>query len=248
MNPHVLTGVYSMNGLPEAEEAEFETHLSQCGTCAEEVAGLAATVSRLADAVAQVPSTELRDRVLSGVRTARQLPPRVETTASGTAAFTRRQGIGRAAWMVAASGVVAAVVFSVHGMQSSQRLTTELPHRGQSRTVDTRIDGFPAASDLRLASSSTPSGAACTVAVSRSQDTLLFLADKLPSLPAHQVYQVWLAGATGPRSAGLLQRASRPAPLVVGGISGVLEVLLTVEPLGGSTGPTGAPLITITLN
>ena len=49
---HLLTGVYAVDALTGDELDEFEKHLEQCPTCAEEVRGLRETAARLGLATA----------------------------------------------------------------------------------------------------------------------------------------------------------------------------------------------------
>lgn len=45
---HALTGAYVLDAVSDVEHAEFERHLTRCETCAQEVAELRETATRLA--------------------------------------------------------------------------------------------------------------------------------------------------------------------------------------------------------
>ncbi|GLZ32042.1 hypothetical protein Lesp02_42300 [Lentzea sp. NBRC 105346] len=74
-NPHLLTGAHALGALPDAERAEFERHLGNCRSCADEVAEFSETATRLGDAVDHVVAADLRQQVLHAVREVRQTPP-----------------------------------------------------------------------------------------------------------------------------------------------------------------------------
>ena len=68
----------------------------------------------------------------------------------------------------------------------------------------------------------------------------------LPPLDSSHTYQLWSAEGGTMVSLGLL--GSSPAMSVVGVDPGVHELAITVEPIGGSPGPTAAPMASGTLN
>src|SRR4051812_49041418 len=74
---HTLVGAYALDALSEFERRQFEAHLGECETCAQEVRGLSETTARLGSAVAQRPPLGMRERVLAEVSQVRQVPPRV---------------------------------------------------------------------------------------------------------------------------------------------------------------------------
>src|SRR6202042_2246180 len=72
---HLLTGSYALDALSDEERAEFEKHLDECPSCAEEVRGLLETASRLAMATAVTPPAGMRRRALAAAPLTRQVPP-----------------------------------------------------------------------------------------------------------------------------------------------------------------------------
>ncbi|SES14053.1 Anti-sigma-K factor RskA [Lentzea xinjiangensis] len=233
-DPHLLTGAHALNAVPDAERAEFESHLDACQGCADEVTELAETAARLGNAAGRVVPAGLRPQLLTAVRGVRQLrpAPEVGTTSS------RRRGFRRAAALVSAACAVAAAVAGAHGALTSSRLA---PVATSPRT---RTGDLLAAPDLRLVTAGAPAG---TAAVSRSRDEMLFLADDLRTLPDDRAYQLWLVDDRGPRSAGVLRPAGKAMSMLVTGIEGVGEAVLTVEPAAGSPSPTTPPVLTVVL-
>jgi anti-sigma-K factor RskA len=82
-----------------------------------------------------------------------------------------------------------------------------------------------------------------TLVVSRSRHQAVLLASDLPALDAGHVYQVWLIGTGGARSAGLMTSEASQRMLVADLPAGVDRIGVTVEPAGGSPGPT-TPAVT----
>jgi anti-sigma-K factor RskA len=234
INPHLLTGAHALGALPDAERAEFETHLSGCPSCTDEVAEFREAAARLGRAVDHIVPADLRPHVLRAIREVRQTPP----TYRFEKVHSQRQGLGRAAALVAAACVVAAGVAGMHGALTTP---TTMPVASPPHT---QVGDLLAAPDMRLVTAGVSAGSA---AISRDRDEMLVLANDLPALPRHQVYQLWLVDEHGPRSAGTTRRASEMTSLFVHGIAGVREATLTVEPADGSPSPTSSPVLTVVL-
>jgi anti-sigma-K factor RskA len=221
---HTLTGAYALDAVSDVDRAEFERHLGECAACREEVAELRATGAWLAAAAAVAPPPELKPLVLAGVARTRQLPPRVPVVRRSSRAKTWQ--VRFALFGAAAAAVVAVAV----GLQ-----TTTAP----LRPVDPVLSA-PDASVIH----GVGQGSA-TLVVSRSRNQAVLLASGLPALDAAHVYQVWLIGKDGAHSAGLMQPESpdRMRPMPADLPPGVDRVGITVEPAGGSPGPT-TPAVT----
>jgi anti-sigma-K factor RskA len=71
----------------------------------------------------------------------------------------------------------------------------------------------------------------------------VFVVSGLPRPPAGKVYQLWFDEDGAMRSAGLLDPGrSDQTVLMRGAVGGSSGMGVTVEPVGGSQGPTSAPL------
>ncbi|WP_410568309.1 anti-sigma factor domain-containing protein [Amycolatopsis sp. cmx-4-61] len=217
---HTLTGAYALDAVSRAERAEFERHLGECTACRQEVAELQATGARLGVAAAVNPPPELKLVVLADVARTRQLPPKVPVALDGKARAKTWQL--RTALFGAAAAAVVAVVFGV----------TRAP-----APVDSVLSA-PDASAIQ----GVGEGHA-TLVVSRSRHQAVLLASELPALDAGHVYQVWLIGTGGARSAGLMTPAASQRMLVADLPADVDRIGITVEPAGGSAGPT-TPAVT----
>ncbi len=220
---HTLTGPYALDAVSDVDRAEFERHLGECDACRQEVAELRATGARLAVAVAVDPPPELKPAVLAAVARTRQLPPQVSMVRKLSRAKTWQV---RSALFGAAAAAVVAVVLGV--------ATTPAP-------VDSVLSAPDAAAIQGVGEGH------ATLVVSRSRNQAVLLASDLPALDAGHAYQVWLIGTGGARSAGLMTPEASQRMLVADLPPDVDRIGITVEPAGGSPGPTTPAVTRISL-
>lgn len=247
---HTLTGVYAVDALGGQERTAFEHHMSRCPACAHEVAELQETAARLGTATDTAAPASLKSRVLAGVSQVRQLPPaRDRQPPPEVTVLWPQRWRPWVSGTAAAASVVLAVVFGLDAAQAKQRLTDE---RTQAREATGQLEHLTdllGAPDTKLVSGETTSGGAGTAVLSRGKGQVLFIPDRLPMPPADRVYQLWLIGPNGPRSAGLLGPAEQPllADHVAHDLTDATTLALTVEPPGGSQRPTTSSTLLITL-
>lgn len=152
---HMLTGVYSLGALDDAERDRFERHLRRCQPCAHEVRGFRVVATRLALAVARPTPPQLRERVLAAALRTPQLPSVTRQPRTGTRpAWPLRLAAG-----VAAVGVAAAIVLGVVQVNAQHELERA---RAQSRALAAVL----AAPDVRVRTAPTSVGGTATVVVS----------------------------------------------------------------------------------
>jgi anti-sigma-K factor RskA len=202
-------------GALDADEAEaFRAHMSGCVVCRDEVAALQPVADALPMAAPQYsPPRGLRRRVLREAR--------AEAHAGREAPWSR---IGIRAPML---GLALAVVlaFAIVGV-------VKLASSGSAgvRVIPAHVLASTASAELRL------SGGRGELVVRH-----------LPQPPAGHIYEVWLkrAGAPPSPTSTLFSVTSggNGAVGVSGSLSGISEVLVTPEPMGGSSAPTHAPVI-----
>jgi anti-sigma-K factor RskA len=219
---HTLTGAYALDAVSDVERARFERHLAECAACRQEVAELRATGTWLGVAETVGPPPELKALVLAETARTRQLPPRV--TAPRKPGRTKAFGLRVALFGAAAAAVVAVGVGVV---------TTSAP--------PAPVDSVLSAPDATAIQSAGEGSA--TLVVSRSRNQAVLLASGLPALDAGHVYQVWMIRAGEALSAGLLQ----PRMLMSDLPPGIDRIGITVEPAGGSAGPTTPAVTRISL-
>lgn len=232
---HALTGAYVLNAVTETERADFERHLAECESCAEEVRELEATATRLGEAAAEKPPAAVKAAVMARIGDVRQLPP-----IGDELAVRRKRWSTRILGMAAAALLVVSVALGVVTAQSRQELDA-------GRQQVAAMSALLAADDARLVNGSTPDGLVGTVVVSRKRGEVMLLADKMPAAPEGKTYQVWLIGGEK-RSIGLLTPDNGRAALVAASaIQDAVAIGVTVEPAGGSKQPTTEPVMAMTL-
>ena len=80
---------------------------------------------------------------------------------------------------------------------------------------------------------------------SQDEQDAVVITEGMPSLPPAQVYQLWVIGPAGARSAGLLSRTGQAGPVLATGVTSGDRIGITVEPSGGTPSPTTAPVIAL---
>jgi anti-sigma-K factor RskA len=162
---HALTGAYVLDSVPEHELRQFERHLTDCESCAQEVSELRETAARLGVAAAVDPSSSLRSAVLNRIHRARQGPKIVAARIFAAAA---------AALLVVATALGVLVVRHSQVLEDSQQDTMAMATILQ-------------ADDARVARKD-----GATLVVSHDQDRMLLLSGALPPAPEGQDYQAWV--------------------------------------------------------
>ncbi|THA67564.1 anti-sigma factor [Streptomyces sp. A0958] len=240
---HTLTGAYALHALPDAERRDFERHLGACEACSVEVRELSETATRLGLAVAAPAPRELRERVLREITTVRQEPPAV-----GRRDRSRPRRGPAAGWprFALAASLAAAAGFGGVAVWQHQEARDARQEADAARQQGAQVAQVLAAPDARSSAGTLKNGAKGTVVVSRSQDRAVFMASGLAKAPSGKVYQLWFADGGTMRPAGLLQASGASpttyAAVLDGQVDGATGLGITVEPAGGSTQPTSAPL------
>jgi len=101
------------------------------------------------------------------------------------------------------------------------------------------------APDARTETMRTSAGGTVTVVVSAGQQAAVVSATGMRPLPSAQTYQLWVIGPDGARSAGLLSGTGRAGPVLASGVVPGDRIGITVEPTGGTSGPTTTPVIAV---
>ena len=237
---------YVLGALSDEECEQFRRHLESCTVCRDEVAALQAVASALPSAAPQLSAPpELKRRLMASVREdarrrehesareqARGYEGRVERARAGAQAPPARRRTGalagwtrrRAALGVGVAGALsaAAVALAVLALASGGGAAT--------RVIRARVTVARASASLRL------SGTHAQLQVAG-----------MPQAGRGRVYELWKrSGGGAPRPTDALFTVNRSGDASVGvpgGVRGVEEVMVTSEPLGGSSVPTRAPVI-----
>jgi anti-sigma factor RsiW len=235
---HTLTGAYVLDALDDpAEQHRFARHLRRCQPCGAEVRGLREVATALAIAATALPPPAMRERVMTAVRQTRQLPP--ETAKPAAAGRLRPVPVLAA---VAALAIAVACVLGIR-LASTQGELTAAQARARA------IGAVLSAPDARTLSARSTAGGLLRVVVSAAGRDLVVTGAGLRPLPGGRVYQLWLMGPPGTRSAGLLPAATsgRAGPALATGLDPGDKLGMTVEPAGGTSMPTTTPVLVLPL-
>jgi anti-sigma-K factor RskA len=238
---HLLTGVYAVDALTGVELDEFEKHLEQCPTCAEEVRGLRETAARLGLATAIAPPPSMREQVLDGTSRVRQLPPSGVRVITAAGSRRRRRLIRRLPRPIAVTAMAAAIV-ALAVLQVGTRHQLQ-----QAQTKNQAIASVLAASDARIELGSSTVGGTVTAVVSPRDREAVITAAGMPTPSGARVYQLWVISPAGYRSLGLLPGSSAGAtsPVLADDVQPGDQLAVTIEPAGGTRQPTTIPIVEI---
>lgn len=215
---------YVLGALTEQEHREFVVHLRSCAVCREEVAALEVVAAALPSAATPLRApSELRSKVIAeaqgdAARRGVREPRRAWNASLG--GLVRRPVLGAGA-LVAAVVALAVVLLTGGGGGATHvyRAEVHAPHATASVSVS---DGH----------------AQLTVA-------------NMPQTPPNRVYEVWIKRSGQPQPTDALFTVTSHGSATVGvpgDIRGVKVIMVTSEPLGGTSVPTSAPVIVARLS
>jgi anti-sigma-K factor RskA len=225
-----LAAAYVLSALEHDEAARYREHLDGCAVCNTDVARLQPVADSLATSASHaVASEELRARVMASVRSEAEL-----LHAAGAGAD--RPAPVRARWHPRRPQVIATALAMGVGL-----LIGALALDTGSHAPTTRV------SSAKLAS--LPPGARAVLRQTGGRAELVVSGVSQP--PRGKIYELWLARAgVAPQPTSALFGVTRTGDASVnvpGNLAGVRQVLVTAEPLGGSSHPTSSPIIVATL-
>lgn len=225
-------GPWVLGALGAPDAAAFERHLEVCDACAREVAELKVVADVLPMAAPQMlPPPELKSRLMATVNAEAELlraaGPQADRPAEHGARSRARTHGGLREWfgrirplpaMAAATALLAVGVIGGVVATGGDGGTTTFTGTG-------------------------PRGAAVALQVDDRHDGKLKF-QHMPAPPSGRVYQVWLVtGKQAPRPSHALFSVSRDGTAKIEipeSLKGTDQVLVTDEPPGGSTAPTGS--------
>jgi anti-sigma-K factor RskA len=238
-----LIPAYALGSLDADEAVDVDRHLKGCAPCRKELAAYEAVVDALALAALDAdPSPELRRRLLAeagrgrlatddGAAAASQMPParpRIPQTPPSSTIWRRPAWAGYA--LAALLLVSLGLLIWLAGRTPDEALPVTLS------PADAALDAAPdALGELRF----DPAGGAATLEVWR-----------MPPLPADRQYQLWLV-RDGKRDSGAVFSVNdngwAELPIEIAHSPDDFTSLgVTIEPAGGSPGPTGDKVLEYT--
>jgi hypothetical protein len=213
---------YVLGALDEPEF--YREHLATCTVCQAEVARLQPVVDALPATVPPKSAPEgLRRRVLSVVHAEAELlrvaGHEADEPPHRGGRWRRPRGAVLAWGALAASAAVLLVLALTAGSAQRTRVTNAQVAIVGAHASLYQVGGH---SELLLAG--------------------------MPQPPRGRIYEIWLSRGSAPQPTDALFGVTRHgsgAVAVPGSLNGVKEVLVTSEPLGGSSQPTSTPLIRV---
>ena len=148
-------------------------------------------------------------------------------------------------WAAAAAAIVVAAGLGATVWQQNQRqneLEEDLAATQQQLDDSARL---MEASDLQTNTADMPEGGTVTVFSSESEQLIRLSPKDIAQPPAGKSMQMWVIGADGPESAGLM--SGEPVTIADEKFSAGSVFGITVEPEGGSKQPTTDPIVAIDL-
>ena len=227
---HDLVGAYALSALDPDEQSAFESHLTTCDTCRDEVAGFHVTAARLAEGVAETPPPELRDRLLSSI----SLVPQERSVVTQ---LRPRGALRRALPSLVAAAAMAVAAVGVTGYVVENRTNSELVAQQDA------VQELMTAADASIIAEDLADGGQVRVVHSPTLGSAMVSVSSLPKLSGND-YQLWTLTEGEPRSAGILDASDM---VYLADVSESDAMAVTVEPEGGSDKPTSVPIAAMDL-
>jgi len=240
-NPHTLfrgnIPAYALGALDAGDSAALAAHLKSCASCRDELVAYQTLSDSLLMAIPlQNPPAALRKNLKTKLPSARKVSNGLLTWSFGQSAL--------------AIGFVALLllnIFTLLQMQSFQRQQARLSNQLQSEQTALALLSYPDTQTL-LINSQNVTG---TVLLDKDRNTAVLILWNLAPIAGNQTYQIWLIAPNGDRtSAGLFRpEADQPFTSIPifskQDLSGFKGLGATLEPLGGSSHPTGMRLFNV---
>lgn len=217
----LLATPYALHAMPQSDLDDIDRQLAHAPApvalaFADEVRAVRETMALVSASTAAEPPTDLRERLLTAVGGGKVVELRPRSTRRRTAAIA-------IAAAVAIGLGAAGIGFAIRPAQTQSA-----------------AEQIFAAPDVRTVSGDIPTGGTATVVFSRERNAGVLVMNNVAPPKSGTVYQMWLVGAQGPKSAGTMDAAAvAPSTTAVLPDLGDSKTLaFTVEPSGGSTSPT----------
>jgi anti-sigma-K factor RskA len=223
---------YALGVLDEADQFVVIEHLKVCKSCRSELEGYRRVVDELPMAMQfHQPPEHLKQQILSKVKIER---PEKETSKPNFW-LNLRQVLLRSAPVWGTAGFVLLMILALSNLFLWQRLN-QLEEANQHELISIAL----------LGTESSPNAVGMLV-MSSDGDYGVLVSDGLPVLSVDQQYQLWLI-RDGVRTSGGVFSVNQQGygNLVVASnqpLTGYDAFGVTVEPAGGSPGPTGAKVL-----
>lgn len=229
---HDLAAAYALDALDDDERCRFEAHLPNCEKCSREIDEFQRSVAVLGELDMITPPSELKDQVMARLGSTEQVSPAVSIKVVEQA-DRRRRPPWRVLTMAAATVaiIVGAALWSSGSTKPDDAVAAVLTAPDAIRTD---LEG---------------EGGVVRVVWSPGRDQAVVLGSGLDDPGSGRAYALWFLLDNGPRLAGLF------VPTSSGDVEHLVEVDdldgigwgVSIEPEGGSEGPTSEIIFSGTL-
>jgi anti-sigma-K factor RskA len=237
---------YALGALDADEIRALETHLKDCLDCQAELADYRSVTTGLLESVPpQMPPPDLRRKL------AAQLPSQRTRTPNLFADIIARFSLGQAAIALVVVVLLGLNIFSSVQIRDLQQQQTTLTDRLSNEQMAIAMLAYPDTRALTI--SADVQNLTGSMLVDEDKSTAVLVLWNLPELESGQTYQAWLIDADGNRTSGGLfvpdskdgyTTATIWSPSPIGEFDGFG---VTIEPAGGSEGPTGPRVLAVDL-
>lgn len=228
---------YALGALDAEDAAALEAHLRTCASCRDELIAYRATSDNLLLGLPpQMPSKALRKR-LQG-----QLPSAKKTDRPRLTWSLSRVASGIAILLLLALNVFS--FLQVRALQSQQARLMEQIENGQAALV---MLSYPHTQSFPINEAKVTG----SLLLDKEYNNAVLILRGLPPLANDQTYQVWLIAPNGDRTSAGLIRPQSDLPFISEPLSSTKDLAnfvgvgMTIEPAGGSDGPTGSQIFRI---
>jgi len=232
---------YALGTLDEDETRMLEEHLENCLECQTELADYMAVSEDLLFALPpQAPSPRLRSQLEA------RLPNNKKPSGTGLFQWLPQISFGQMAAAVALIFLLGLNIYSSLQMRGLQRQQAELAQRMDAEQSAIAMLAYPNTQRISF-----NEGVAGSLLLNAETNTAILFTWNLPELPEDQTYQIWLIDEHGNRTSGGLfgtypeQGYTSIEVTVSSPLKEFVGLGVTIEPWGGSPGPTGPNVLKV---
>ncbi len=233
---------YALGALDGNETRMLEEHLEDCLVCQAELADYTAVSNGLLSALPpQEPHPGLRKRLEA------HLPKDRKISDAGSFWSLPRISFGQVGIAVAFVFLLGLNLYSAQQMRRLQGQQAELTQHIYAERSAIAMLAYPGTQKISI-----NEGVAGSLLLNAETNTAVLFTWDLPELPPDQIYQIWLIDAGGNRvSGGLFETfpENEYTTIQVDATSPLDDFVglgVTIEPWGGSLGPTGPNVLKVT--
>jgi anti-sigma-K factor RskA len=237
---------YALGSLDADEIPALKAHLKNCQDCQSELADYqSVTMGLLGSIPPQTPPSSLRRKLVA------QLPSHRARTPNLLAVLFGRFSLGQVAIAMVVVVLLGLNLYSNMQIRDLQRQQSALAGRLSDDRAAIAMLAYPSTQALTVKAD--VQNLTGSMLVDKDKNTAVLVLWNLPKLEMGQTYQIWLIDSGGKRISGGLfvpadnqgyTTATVQSPVSIGRF---VRVGVTVEPWGGSEGPTGPRVLGVDL-